>query len=205
MKNKVYEFIKRLFDLVVSFVGCMFLIPIILIVKIVSLISGDFNSIFYSQTRIGQQGKEFKLFKFRSMVVNADKELDKILEANPELKEEYTINKKLKHDPRVTKIGRILRRSNIDELPQVINVLMNQMSIVGNRPYLPKEIKDIDKDYQKIVKYKPGITGLWQTSGRKDRTFKYRCNLEAEYSEIRSLSVDIKILLKTIKIVFKGD
>lgn len=204
MKIMIYKFIKRMFDILVAIIGCIIIIPISLIIKLVNIINGDFNSIFYSQIRIGKNGKEFKLFKFRSMVVDAEQELEQLLKSNAELKKEYETNKKLKHDPRVTKIGIILRRTNIDELPQVINVLFNQMSIVGNRPYLPQEIKDIKHDYSTIVKYKPGITGLWQTSGRQDRTFSYRCEMDIIYSQKRSLCLDIKILFRTIKTIYKG-
>lgn len=204
MKNIIYKFIKRSFDILISVLGLILLIPIIILVKIITILSGDFNSIFYSQTRIGKNGKEFKLYKFRSMIPNADEELEKILKKNKKLRLEYEKNKKLKKDPRITKIGRILRRTNIDELPQIINVLKNEMSIVGNRPYLPKEVKDMGEYYNDIILVKPGITGLWQTTRRKNRTFLYRCKVEAEYYKLMDLKLDIKILIDTVLVVFKG-
>lgn len=204
MNNIIYKFIKRIFDVLVSLIGILLLIPVSIVIKIINILNGDFNSIFYSQIRIGRYGKEFRLYKFRSMIPHADEELERILNNNKELKLEYEKNKKLKQDPRVTRIGRILRRTNIDELPQVLNVFLNQMSIVGNRPYLPEEVKDMGDYYADIIRVKPGITGLWQTSGRKNRSFEYRCKIESEYYKKMSLSVDVKILLNTVTIVLKG-
>lgn len=204
MKDKIYKVLKRIFDILVSLIGIAILIPIAIFIKIITVFSGDYNSIFYSQMRIGQNGKEFKLYKFRSMIPDADKELEKLLKNNKKLKEEYEKNKKIKNDPRVTKIGKVLRRTNLDELPQLINVLFNEMSLVGNRPYLPKEKKDMGDYYDNIIKVKPGLTGLWQTSRRKNRTFEYRCKIESTYYKKMSLKLDIKILLDTVMIVIKG-
>lgn len=123
IKLYIYLVIKRIFDLICAILGLVFLLPIALIVKISYMLTGDFHSIFFTQKRIGKNGKEFNFFKFRSMVKNADEVLFKLMEENEEIREEYRINKKLKNDPRITKIGKILRKSSLDELPQVLNVL----------------------------------------------------------------------------------
>ena len=169
-----YNFVKRIVDIIAGICGIVVMVPLTVIVKIVSIASGDYGSIFFNQERIGKDGKLFTLYKFRTMVPNADKILYELLEQNEELREEYRINKKLKNDPRVTKIGKFLRRTSLDEFPQFINVLLGQMSVVGNRPYLPRERKDMGLYYDTIIITKPGITGLWQTSGRSNVTFAER-------------------------------
>ncbi len=197
----MYLGIKRIFDICFSFVGCLFLLPIALVVKIVYLLSGDFYPIFLSQDRIGKNGKLFRFYKFRSMIPNADEALKRILETDEELAKEYEINKKFENDPRVTKIGKILRKTSIDELPQLFNVLKGDMSLIGNRPYLPREKDDMKYYYKSIVKTKPGLTGYWQVNGRSDTTFKERLKLEKYYSNNCSLWLDIKIFLKTFVVV----
>lgn len=167
-KRVMYFTFKRIFDICCSLVGIVFLIPLLIVIKIAYMCTGDFHSVLYSQERIGKDGKVFRLYKFRSMVSNADEVLDELLEKNPEMKKEYSINKKLKHDPRITKVGAVIRKFSLDEFPQFINVFLGEMSLVGNRPYLPKEKKDMGKYYEEIIKTKPGITGLWQVSGRSD-------------------------------------
>lgn len=207
-KNKfldfIYFFIKRLFDILVGLIGLIVLIPLIVIIKLISICNGDFNSIFFAQNRIGKNGKEFKLYKFRSMVPNADEVLFKMLEEDKEAAKEYKINKKLKNDPRITKVGKILRRTSVDELPQLLNVLKGDMSLIGNRPYLPREKEDMGKYFDEIVKTKPGITGYWQVSGRKNVTFENRLKLESYYSNNYSIGLDIKIFFKTFSAVFGG-
>lgn len=199
-----YIIVKRLFDICCGIVGIIILIPVTLVIKLISVCTGDFNSIFFSQKRIGKDGKEFNFYKFRSMVPNADKILFEMLENNPDIKAEYDKNKKLKDDPRITRVGKIIRRLSIDELPQLFNVLKGDMSVIGNRPYLPREKEDMGEYFDDIVKTKPGITGYWQTSGREDVTFKTRLKLESYYSNNRSLSLDVKIFFKTFKAVFGG-
>lgn len=200
-RSKLYMFfyavIKRLFDLIVSIIGVIFLIPIALVIKIIYMFDGDFTSIIYTQDRIGKNGKIFKLYKFRSMIPNADEVLEKLLKENKELAQEYKINKKLSKDPRITRVGNFIRRFSIDETAQFINVLIGNMSVIGNRPYLPKEKEDMGERYKTIVKTKPGITGYWQVSGRNDTTFLKRTELEEYYSLNASLGLDIKIFFKT--------
>ena len=198
--NILYLFIKRIFDIIVGLLGLIVLIPLIIFVKIAYILSGDFYTIFYSHKRIGKNGKEFRLIKFRTMVPKADKVLDDLLK-DPEYYEEYNVNKKIKDDPRITKVGKILRKPSLDETPQFINILLGQMSLVGNRPYLPKEKEDMGKYFKDIVKTKPGLTGYWQTSGRSDISFERRLELEKYYSDNRSLLLDIKIMFKTVAVV----
>ena len=199
-----YRGIKRLFDIIVASVGLLALLPIAIVVKISYLASGDHEKIFFVQKRIGRNGKLFNFYKFRTMIPNADEELERLLRENRELKEEYRINKKLSNDPRITKMGRILRRTSLDELPQVINILLSQMSVIGNRPYLPKEKDDMGVYYNTIVSTKPGLTGYWQVHGRSDVTFEKRVELETYYSEHCGLIMDIGIFFKTIKVVLFG-
>ena len=200
----VYRGIKRLFDIIVASVGLLALLPIAIIVKISYLVSGDHEKIFFVQKRIGRNGKLFNFYKFRTMIPNADEELERLLRENRELKEEYRINKKLSNDPRITKMGKVLRRTSLDELPQVINILLSQMSVIGNRPYLPKEKDDMGVYYNTVVSTKPGLTGYWQVHGRSDVTFEKRVELETYYSEHCGLIMDIGIFFKTIKVVLFG-
>ena len=202
--EKVYLFIKRLVDIIGGLVGLIILIPISFIIKLLTIATGDFNSIFFTQKRIGKDGKEFNFYKYRSMVPNADKILFEMLEKDKELAKEYKKNKKLKNDPRITKVGHFIRRTSLDELPQLLNVLKGDMSLVGNRPYLPREKEDMGSFFNDIVKTKPGLTGYWQVSDRSDVSFLHRLKLEQYYSNNRSLKLDIKILFKTVKAVIFG-
>ena len=199
-----YRFIKRLFDIICGLIGLIILIPITIILKIINMISGDFAPVIFSQNRIGKNGREFKFYKFRSMVPNADEILFKTLEMDKIAAEEYKKNKKFKNDPRITKVGKIIRKLSIDELPQLINVLKGDMSIIGNRPYLPREKDDMEEFYNDIIKTKPGITGYWQVNGRSKTTFKERLELEQHYSKNYSLILDIQIFFKTFKVVLFG-
>ena len=196
-----YLFVKRLFDIICGLIGIILLIPLTIIIKIAYICHGDFYSIFYTQKRIGKKGKEFTIIKYRSMIPGADKDLSKLLEDNEALKEEYKENKKLRKDPRITKVGRFLRATSIDEMPQFINVFCGQMSVIGNRPYLPGEKEDMGKYFDDIVTLKPGITGYWQVSGHNDMNFKQRLQLEQEYTKKASLFMDVKIFFATFKVL----
>lgn len=204
-KVKAYDIIKRFIDIIIGLIGCIILIPLVIIVKIINVINKDYGSVFYVQKRIGKNGKNFKFYKFRTMVKNADRKLKKMLESDEKLKEEYETNKKIHDDPRITKAGKFLRKTSIDEFPQFINVLKGNMSFIGNRPYLLREKKEMGKYFNDIVKTKPGITGLWQTSGRSNISFRERLKIEKRYSDEYSLKMDIKILLKTFAGVLKKD
>ena len=199
-----YSFFKRICDILISIIGIIILIPVAIIVKIAYMCTGDFTSIFFSQERIGKGGKLFKLYKFRSMVPNADEILFRTLELDKIMAEEYSVKKKLKNDPRITKVGKIIRKLSIDELPQFINIFLGQMSLIGNRPYLPREKEDMGVYYMSIIKTKPGLTGYWQVSGRSNTTFEDRLKLEKEYSNNACMLLDIKIFFKTFGVVLFG-
>lgn len=197
-ERKPYIVIKRIIDVIGAIIGILLLIPITIGIYIAKIILKDKGPIMYTHNRIGKDGKIFKMYKFRSMVEGADEILEKYLAENEEARKEYKINKKLKDDPRITKIGKFIRKTSIDEFPQFINVLKGDMSLVGPRPYLPRERDDIGEYYPYIVAVKPGITGLWQVSGRNGVTFKQRLELDKQYYEKRSMKTDLKILTKTV-------
>lgn len=196
-KNNTYLAVKRGIDIIGAIVGILLLIPITIGIFIAKIILKDKGPIMYTHNRIGKDGKIFKMYKFRSMVEGADEILFKYLEENEEAREEYRINKKLKNDPRITTIGKFIRKTSLDEFPQFINVLKGDMSLVGPRPYLPREREDIGEYYPYIVANKPGITGLWQVSGRNDVSFKERLELDKLYYEKRNIKMDSKILVQT--------
>lgn len=201
---KSYEVIKRTADVVISSVSLIFLAPLFLIISLF-IKKESKNNVIYSQTRIGKDGKLFKLYKFRTMVPDADKKLDDLLANDESAREEYKINKKLKNDPRITKVGKFLRKTSLDELPQLFNVLKGEMSLIGPRPYLVKEKEDMENYYRYIIQSKPGITGLWQVSGRSNTTFKERLKIDLEYNGKKSLKEDTIILFKTISVIFKKE
>ena len=203
VKYDSYLVIKRIGDVTISLIVVMILVPVAFMVKIANILNKDYGKLIYKQERIGENGKLFTLYKFRSMRTNADEELEDILK-DDNYKKEYDLNKKISNDPRVTKVGSFIRKTSIDELPQVINVLKGDMSLVGNRPYLPREKEDMGMYYSNIVRTKPGITGLWQTSGRSKTTFRKRLEFENYYSNNRTLLMDSKILVKTLKTVIAG-
>ena len=195
---------KKLIDIMAGIIGTILLIPLTIGVFIGNLINGDKGPIFYKQKRIGKDGKEFIMYKFRSMVVGADEILFNYLEENEEAKKEYKKYKKLKNDPRITKVGKFLRKTSLDEFPQFINVLKGEMSLVGPRPYLPREKEEINGFFKYITSLKPGITGYWQINGRNDVTFVDRLQMDMDYYYRHTLKTDIKIVLKTVgKIVKK--
>lgn len=198
-------FIKRCIDICGGLVGVVLLLPITFVVKVANILNKDNGPVFYTQDRIGKNGKLFKIYKYRTMVQDADKKLFEYLQQNEEARIEYKKNKKLKDDPRITKFGEFLRKTSIDELPQLINVLKGDMSIVGPRPYLPREQEDMGNYYNKIIETKPGITGLWQVSGRSNTTFEERMKFDLKYNNEFSVSKDIEILLKTVVTVIKRE
>ena len=195
-----YEFVKRLFDLVCAFIGCFFMLPVALIVKISYMLSGDFNSIFYTQKRVGKDGKIIGIYKFRSMVPNADEVLKELLK-DPKYKKEWEENQKFEDDPRITKVGKIIRKTSLDELPQFINVVNNDMSLIGPRPLVVGELDAHNGNHAIYEKVKPGITGWWACNGRSATTYEKRLDLEYYYVNNRSLLLDIKCVFKTIAAV----
>lgn len=198
-------FFKRMMDIVGAIVGCILLIPITIVVAIANFLSEDEGPIFYVQERIGKNGKIFAMYKFRTMIVGADEKLKELLKNDKEARKEYKKYRKLTNDPRITKIGRFLRKTSLDEFPQFFNVLKGEMSLVGPRPYLVREKEDMGVYYDIIIKHKPGITGLWQIKGRSDVTFKDRLDMDLEYHKNNSVFNDMKIVLKTVEHVVKKE
>jgi len=202
IKKHGYLFIKRLFDCIFGIIGFILLIPITIIVKISYILTGDFAPIVYRQIRIGKDGKEFKLYKYRTMVPNADKKLKELLDSSLELTKEWKKNQKLEHDPRITKVGKVLRKLSIDETPQFINLLNGNMSLVGPRPLVKGELDSHNGNHKLYESVKPGITGWWACNGRSDLDYDERLNLEYYYCNNASLKLDILCILKTIQAVF---
>lgn len=196
---------KRLIDILGSLVGLLLLIPITIFVYVKNRSEGDKDPIFFTQERIGKNGKTFKIYKFRTMVPNAEQVLEELMEKDPVIREEYTKNKKLVNDPRITKAGKFLREKSLDEFPQFINVLLGQMSLIGPRPYLPREKEDMGKYYKSVIACTPGLTGMWQTHGRSNVTFEYRLELDNYYYRNWSFWLDITLFLKTIRQVLYGN
>lgn len=200
LNRTMYFFIKRLFDILMSIIGIIAMIPIALIVKISYMLTGDFNSIFYKQKRIGKNGEEFNFYKFRSMVPNSKEMLEEMLK-DSKYKKEWEKNQKFENDPRITKAGKILRKTSLDEMPQFLNVLKNDMSLIGPRPLIPGELDSHDGDHSIYEAMKPGITGWWASHGRSDTTYEERLKLEYFYVNNCSLSLDIKCIVATVMAV----
>lgn len=200
----LYSFTKRLIDIFFGIIGCLILIPLFIEVKVACLLTKDTAPILFKQQRIGKNGEPIYIYKFRSMIPNADEVLFKMMKEDKALAKEYKKYKKLKNDPRITKVGSFIRSTSIDEFPQFVNVLLGDMSLVGPRPYLFREKEDMGDWYSTIIKCKPGVTGYWQVNGRNDTDFDYRLELDHYYYKHRSLIMDIKIVIKTIKqVVFR--
>ena len=200
IKKYLYFGVKRLFDILIALIGCLFLLPVILIVKISYLLHKDFDSIFFRQKRIGKNGKEFNLYKFRSMVPNADEELKELLK-DPKYKEEWDLNQKFEHDPRITSMGNILRKTSLDELPQFINILIGDMSLIGPRPLVPGELDSHNGNHELYESVRPGISGWWAANGRSATTYERRLELEYYYVQRCGLILDIRCVFRTIKAV----
>lgn len=199
----IYLGLKRVFDIICGLIGLVVLVPLSLIVKIVSLISGDTKSIFYTQKRIGLNGKIIMIFKFRSMVPNADEVLEEMLK-DEKYRKEWEENQKFENDPRITKIGNFLRKTSLDEVPQLLNVLKGEMSLVGPRPLVEGELEAHDglKLYNSV---KPGITGWWGCNGRSNIDYRERLELEYYYVKHCSLYLDILCIFKTVFVVLKRE
>ena len=193
-----YRCVKKVLDIIFGIIGSILCIPILLFAKISYMCHGDFHRVLFTQKRIGKHGKEITIFKIRTMIPNADEKLKELMKKDKKLSNEYKKYKKLKNDPRITKVGKMLRVLSFDEFPQFFNLLIGNMSIVGPRPYLPREKKDMGKYYDTIIKTKPGITGYWQVNGRNDTDFEYRLILDEYYSLHKTITMDIKIIIKTI-------
>ncbi|MBR2723997.1 MAG: sugar transferase [Ruminococcus sp.] len=194
----VYSFFKRFFDILVSFITLSVLIVPMLILALVIIIDSPGASPIYSQERVGKNGKRFKFYKFRSMIPNADEMLDELMDKNEMDGPAF----KIKNDPRITRVGRFIRSSSIDELPQFWNVLKGDMSIVGPRPPLPREVEEYTEYQMQRLLVTPGITGYWQIQPkRNDLSFERWIELDLKYIEERSLKTDFVVLVKTVKAV----
>ena len=196
---------KRGMDILAGLAGLCVLAPLTLYVRHLNHKQGDYDPIFFKQVRIGENGREFTIYKYRTMVPNAEKILDELMEKDEAIRKEYQENKKLRDDPRITKAGSFLRKTSLDEFPQFINVLKGEMSLIGPRPYLPREKVDMGPYYQDVVSSKPGITGMWQTHGRSEVNFEQRLELDEYYYRNWSLWLDITLLIRTVKQVLGDD
>ena len=199
----MYRYIKRLLDITLSLFGLIILIPICILVKISFLCKGDKKSIFFKHTRIGKDGKPFMMYKFRSMVHNAEELLEELLK-DERYRKEWAENQKIEKDPRVTTIGAFLRKSSMDELPQLLNVLKGDMSIVGPRPLVEGELEEHGGS-KLYWKEKPGITGWWGSHGRSDVDYEQRLELEYYYIRNISFKLDVICIFKTITAVLNHE
>ncbi len=195
-----YKIIKRLLDCIFSFLLIILLIPLFLIISIIIKIDSK-GDIFYIQKRIGKKNKTFTCYKFRTMQPKSKYLLREIFIKNPYFKNEFKETRKLINDPRITNFGRFLRFSSLDELPQIINVFKGEMSFIGPRPIVKSEIKKYGNDFEQVFSIKPGISGLWQVSGRNKLSYKKRVELDIFYSENISFLLDIKIFIKTLIVI----
>ena len=204
-KRTMYFAFKRVFDILCSLVGILFLIPLLIIIKIAYICTGDFKSVLYSQERIGKNGKIFRLHKFRTMVYNADDILADWLKNNPEKRDEYYRDRKIDNDPRITKVGKLLRKTSLDEFPQFLNVLVGQMSMIGPRPVVLDEAENYGKNKEKFLSVRPGLTGYWASNGRSNVSYKERMKMELFYVDHCCIRLDIQIIWKTIITVIKRE
>ena len=200
-KKPIYSFIKRLFDIICSLLALILFSPFFLIIA-VCIKLGDRGPVFFGHRRVGKNGREFKLYKFRSMVVNAE---ELIKDFSPEQLEEFQKNFKLEDDPRITKVGKFLRKTSLDELPQLFNILKGDMSIVGPRPITEEETLIFGQNRGLLLSVRPGLTGYWAAYGRGETTgYRRRRAMEIYYVMYRSIWLDIKIIFKTFTTVFTG-
>jgi len=199
--------VKRLFDIVFSIFAILITLPIMVPIALLIKLT-DGGSILFKQKRPGLNGKDFYVYKFRTMYPDNQKILEEYLKSNPKAREEWKKYRKLRgYDPRVTPIGRFLRKFSLDELPQFFNVLKGEMSVVGPRPYLWEEFKDYNLPKEvidKLLSVKPGITGLWQVEARNNASFEERVKMDLEYIDKRSFWLDLKIVIKTIWVMLTG-
>lgn len=195
-----YKIIKRFLDFIFAFLLIILLIPLFLIIGILIKISSK-GSIIYIQKRIGKNNTSFSCYKFRTMHPQSKYLLKKILVKNKDFKNQFSETRKIVNDPRITRFGKFLRFSSLDELPQIFNVLIGDMSFIGPRPIVKSEIKKYGKEFGKVFSIKPGISGLWQVSGRNNLSYDKRVELDINYSENINFLLDIKIFIKTILVI----
>ena len=205
-KKVLYKITKRAIDIIGAIIGIILLIPTIILVYIArKILKEDQGPLFYKQLRYGKNGKIFRLYKFRSRCINADKKLKEYLDNNEDAKNEFEKTHKLQKDPRITKLGNFLRKTSLDELPQMINILKGEMSFVGPRPVISEEVEEYGVNKDKFLSVTPGLTGYWQVNGRSNTTYEERMLMELYYVENCSLWLDTKIFFKTFITVFKKE
>ena len=202
-QNLAYRAVKRTFDVVVSCIGCIFLIPLTIVVKIIYLVHGDRHSIFLNHYRVGKNGKIFRIRKYRTMVPNAEKML-KDLKKNPKYRDEFKKYGKIQNDPRINSYSKFLRKSSLDELPQLFNIIAGHMSLVGPRPLVKGELDEFGGDHERYESVRPGLTGWWAVNGRSNLYYKRRLELEYYYIDHASIGLDLKCIGKTFGVVFGG-
>jgi lipopolysaccharide/colanic/teichoic acid biosynthesis glycosyltransferase len=194
----IYLLVKRMFDLICSLLAIVVFSPFLLIIVVVIRLTSEGPAI-YKQNRVGRNGKLFSIYKFRSMVNGAD---NLSAHLTPELLEHYRVNRKISNDPRITKVGNLLRRTSLDELPQIFNIFKGEMSIVGPRPLLPDEIEMYGRSFDDYISVKSGLTGLWQVKSRHKTAMSDRAELDYEYLRNKCLIYDLSIIFKTVGVVF---
>lgn len=204
LRTRIYLPFKRLFDILFGIIGVILTIPFILIIKISYILNKDYSSIFFTHKRIGKNGKEFKMYKFRTMVPNAEELLKEMLK-NKKYLNEWKEYHKFENDPRITKVGKIFRKLSLDELPQFINILIGDMSLIGPRPLIQEEVDDYKKKKKILLSIKPGLTGWWACHGRSCTSNKKRQDLELYYVKNCSFILDIKTFFLTIVKVLKRE
>lgn len=197
----IYKYLKRFSDIVLATIGLIVLSPVFLIIAILIKTTSK-GKVFFKHKRIGKNGKEIYIYKFRTMVDNAE---DLIKKFTPEQLKEFKENFKLENDPRVTKIGRILRKTSLDELPQLFNIIKGDISIIGPRPIITDELEKYGMNKDKFLSIKPGLTGYWAANGRSDTTYEQRMEMELYYVDNMSFKLDVKIFFKTILSVIKRE
>jgi lipopolysaccharide/colanic/teichoic acid biosynthesis glycosyltransferase len=196
-KRKSQDLVKRIFDIVFSSIVLVLCSPLCLVLAIAIACTSS-GSIFYIQERVGKNYKHFGCIKFRTMIPNADRVLSEMMAQSADLHQEFSENFKLKQDPRITKIGKFLRTTNLDEFPQFINVLKGEMSVVGPRPLVPEELERYGNHIDRVLTIRPGITGLWQVSGRNDIPYDQRIRIDVSYVKRRNFWLDLRIVVKTV-------
>ena len=196
-----YMSVKRVFDLVISTIGLIMLSPIFLILAIIVKLDSK-GPVFFAHTRYGKNGKKFKMYKFRTMYENAQ---DMINDFTPEQMKEWKENFKLQDDPRITKVGKFLRKTSLDELPQIVNIIKGDLSIIGPRPVIEEELEKYGESKEKFLSVTPGLTGYWQANGRSSTTYEQRMEMELYYIDHISPKLDFKIFFKTIESVIKKE
>lgn len=200
-QKKPYKMVKRIMDIVLSLIALVLLSPIFLIIALAIKLESK-GPVFFKHTRIGKNGKIIKIYKFRSMVENAE---DLIKKFTPEQMKEYKENYKLTNDPRITKVGKVLRKTSLDELPQLINIIKGELSIIGPRPVVQEELEKYGQNAQKFLSVTPGLTGYWAANGRSCTSYEQRMEMELFYVDNLSFKMDMKVFFKTIGAVIKRE